>query len=54
MSDGGAYWGGAYATRFWIDRRQEMVGILTTRVRPYTHLDIRRDFLNLAYQALVE
>jgi len=45
-------WGGAYCTVFWIDPVEEMVGVLMTQVRPYTHLTIRQTFLNLAYQAL--
>jgi CubicO group peptidase (beta-lactamase class C family) len=54
LSEGSVYWGGAYCTLAWIDREQELVGILMTQVRPYTHLNIRQDFQVLAHQALLE
>ncbi len=47
-------WGGAYCTVFWVDPSDQLIGILMTQVRPYTHLNIRRDFQTLAYQALVD
>lgn len=54
MSVGTAYWGGAYCTLSWIDPEQELVAVLMTQVRPYTHLDIRQAFQVLTYQAIVE
>lgn len=54
LSEGSAYWGGAYCTITWIDREQELVGILMTQVRPYNHINIRQDFQVLATQAIVE
>lgn len=54
MSEGSVYWGGAYCTIAWIDREQELVGILMTQVRPYSHINIRQDFQVLAHQALTE
>jgi len=54
LSLGSGYWGGAYCTLSWIDPEQELVGVLMTQVRPYTHLNIRQDFQNLVYQAIVE
>ena len=47
-------WGGAFCTVFWVDPADEVIGILMTQVRPYTHLNIRQDFQTLAYQALVD
>lgn len=47
-------WGGAYCTYFWVDPTEEMVAVLMTQVRPYTHLNIRQDFNVLAYQAIVD
>ena len=47
-------WGGAYCTVFWVDPNDEVIGILMTQVRPYTHLNIRQDFQTLAYQALID
>lgn len=54
LSEGSVYWGGAYCTIAWIDREQELVGILMTQVRPYNHINIRQDFQVLAHQALTE
>ena len=51
----GSYsWGGAFCTVFWVDPREELIGILMTQVRPYTHLNIRQDLQTLAYQAIVD
>ena len=47
-------WGGAYCTVFWVDPQEEVLGILMTQVRPYTHLNIRADLQSLAYQAIVD
>lgn len=54
MSEGTAYWGGAYCTISWIDREQELIGIMMTQVRPYGHINIRQDFQVLATQAILE
>lgn len=53
-AEGTYAWGGAFCTWFWVDPEDEIVGILMTQVRPYTHLNIRPDFQTLAYQALVD
>ncbi len=51
----GSYsWGGAFCTYFWVDPREELIGIVMTQVRPYTHLNIRQEFQVLACQAIVE
>jgi CubicO group peptidase (beta-lactamase class C family) len=47
-------WGGAFCTYFWVDPREELIGILMTQVRPYTHLNIRQEFQVLACQAIVD
>ncbi len=54
LSPGSGYWGGAYCTISWIDPEQELVGVLMTQVRPYTHINIRQDFQVLTYQAIVD
>ena len=54
LSEGSAYWGGAYCTLSWIDPEERILGILLTQVRPYSHLNIRRDFQVLTYQAITE
>lgn len=54
LSEGSAYWGGAYCTISWFDPEEEIVGVLMTQVRPYTHINIRQDFQVLTYQAITE
>jgi CubicO group peptidase (beta-lactamase class C family) len=46
-------WGGATCTITFVDPAEEIIGIMMTQVRPCTHLNIRRDFQTLAYQAIV-
>ena len=36
------------------DSEEELIGILMTQVRPYTHLNIRQDLQSLTYQAIVD
>jgi CubicO group peptidase (beta-lactamase class C family) len=47
-------WGGAFCTVFWVDPVEELIGVMMTQVRPYTHLNIRQDMRVLAYQAIVD
>ena len=47
-------WGGAFCTYFWADPTEDMIGIMMTQVRPYTHLNIRQEFQVLANQAIVD
>jgi CubicO group peptidase (beta-lactamase class C family) len=54
QSNGTFGWGGAFCTYFWVDPREEVIGILMTQVRPYTHLGIREEFSVLANQAIVD
>ena len=53
-SEGSYYWGGAFGTIFWVDPSEELIGIMLTQVRPYTHLRIREDLATLTYQAIVD
>ena len=53
-SEGSYYWGGAYGTIFWVDPSEELIGILLTQIRPYTHLRIRQDLATMTYQAVVD
>ena len=53
-SAGNYGWGGAFCTYFWVDPTEELIGIMMTQVRPYTHLSIRQEFQVLANQAIVD
>ena len=46
-------WGGATCTITFVDPVEELIGIMMTQVRRCNHLNIRRDFQTLAYQAIV-
>ena len=54
QTEGTGYWGGAHGTRFWVDREEELIGILMIQVLPNNHLDIHQEFRNLVYQAIVD
>lgn len=47
-------WGGALCTYFWVDPVEDVIGIMMTQVRPYTHLNIRQEFQVLVNQAIVD
>lgn len=47
-------WGGAFGTIFWVDPKEKLIGILMTQIRPYTHLNIRKDLSTLTYQAIID
>lgn len=53
-SPGAYFWWGAFNTTFWVDPEEDVIGILLTQLRPYTHLNIRQDLATLAYQAIVD
>ena len=53
-SKGSYFWWGAFNTTFWVDPTEELVGVLLTQLRPYTHLNIRQDLATLAYQAIID
>jgi len=45
-------WDGAYNTHFWIDPKEDMIGILMLQLEPYGHLRIRQEFQILATAAI--
>lgn len=51
VSTGSFGWGGAFGTYFWVDRKEQMVGLLMIQ-EPVTQL--RLDFENAVMQAIVE
>ncbi len=53
-SEGTFGWGGAFCTYFWVDPVEEVVGIVMTQVRPYTHINIRQEFGVLVNQAIID
>ena len=50
-SVGSYQWGGAFYTSFWVDPKENLIGVLMSQVRP-TDSDIRKKFYMLVCQAL--
>jgi CubicO group peptidase (beta-lactamase class C family) len=53
-SEGSVSWGGAFGTLFWVDPAEELVAIILTQIRPYSHIKIREGFHNVVNQAIVD
>lgn len=51
-SEGSWGWGGAANTRFWIDFKEQLIGILMLQFMPMGKYPVIQDFQNLTYQAL--
>jgi len=45
-------WGGFFSTTFWVDPKEQMIGIMLIQLRPNEQLDIHDKFKVLAYQAI--
>ena len=55
LGSAGEYgWGGAFGTYFWIDPKEQMVGILMIQLMPYAHINLRPEFQNVVTQAIVD
>tara|TARA_R110002072_G_scaffold142853_2_gene288568 strand:- start:28711 stop:29892 length:1182 start_codon:yes stop_codon:yes gene_type:complete len=53
-SEGAVSWGGAFGTLFWVDPEEELVAIILTQIRPYSHIRIREGFHNVVNQAIID
>ena len=54
LSSAGEYnWGGAAGTRFWIDPREELIGVFMVQSIPH-RTRLGSEFKNLVYQAIVD
>ncbi|MDP7206506.1 MAG: serine hydrolase domain-containing protein, partial [Pirellulaceae bacterium] len=54
QTEGAVFWGGAFGTWFWIDRQEELIGVLMYQVAPNNYLSIRDDSVTLVFQAIVD
>jgi len=45
-------WDGAFSTYFWIDRHEQLSGVLLTQHQPNAYYPIANQFKALTYQAL--
>ncbi len=46
-------WGGAYATSYWVDPQEDLVGVFMVQLLPNPGLDLADRFRALVYQAIV-
>ncbi len=53
-SNGEYSWGGSASTDFWIDRKQQLVGMVMTQLVPTGHIPSRERMHQLTYQAIVD
>jgi CubicO group peptidase (beta-lactamase class C family) len=54
MSVGTYSWGGAATTHFWVDREQELVGIVMTQLLPDGTYPVRQMMQSMTYQAIID
>ncbi len=47
-------WGGFYYTTFFIDPKEQMIGIFMAQLHPTGDLNLDRTFVTLAYQAIID
>jgi CubicO group peptidase (beta-lactamase class C family) len=53
-SEGMVYWAGSDNTHFFIDPKEEMIGIVMMQMRPFGHLNLMDRFRQLAIQAIID
>ena len=54
MSKGTFSWGGAATTHFWVDREEELIGIVLTQLLPDGTYPIRQLMQQMTYQAIID
>ena len=47
-------WGGAAGTRFWVDPKEDLIGIFMVQIIPHTGLNFGTEFKLLTYQAIAD
>ena len=52
-SVGQYFWGGAYGSTFWVDPKEQLIGVMMIQLVPRPGLTIGERFQTLAYQAIV-
>ena len=52
VSEGTYSWGGAAGTKFWIDPKEDLIGIYMVQILPHTGLTYGTTFQNLVYQSI--
>jgi CubicO group peptidase (beta-lactamase class C family) len=52
--EGSYFWGGPQGTVFWIDPKEELIGVLMVQVTPRPGMNLRQKFAALVYSAIVD
>lgn len=52
LSEGSFLWGGYFATDYWADPKERIVGLIFLQQFPMSHGEIHRKFMAMVYQAL--
>ena len=52
LSEGSFLWGGYFATNYWVDPKERIVGLIFTQQSPMSHGEIHDKFKAMVYQAL--
>jgi CubicO group peptidase (beta-lactamase class C family) len=47
-------WGGFFSTTFWVDPKEQLIGIVLTQLRPNDQLDLHEKFRVLTYHAIAD
>jgi putative heme-binding domain-containing protein len=53
-SKGSYSWGGIFNTFFWVDPKEQLVGIVMTQLHPFGHLTLWKDFQEKVYQSIAK
>ena len=53
-SEGEYWWGGSHGTYFWVDPKEELIGLLMMRLGSFNFHPILHAFRVLTYQAIVD
>ena len=53
-SKGEYNWSGFFYTRFWVDPKEDLIGIMMTQIRPNAQLDLDEKFRVATYQAIMK
>tara|TARA_B100001123_G_scaffold368714_1_gene429931 strand:- start:7536 stop:8822 length:1287 start_codon:yes stop_codon:yes gene_type:complete len=50
----GSYFGSGHGPIFWVDPKEELIGIMMEQLFPYTQINIMKDMVSMTYQAVVD
>ena len=54
ISEGTYFWGGAAGTGFWIDPKEDLVGVFMVQILPHSGLTYSSQYRSLVYQSIIE